>query len=209
MSDVTVELCADALRSAFPAAEVVVERIRFGDRTRVDVGAGRSIKYAYLALAADERFELHLYPADTLEQARVFYDDPDRVARILGLREQGWRIDANFHFGYAARGLAWTESPISIDAYAAYWVAHIDSAHALPRAEWDAELERLIAARMVTREDLPQFDADFRSTDREKATPRPGMRVVYAWPNHRIRQPEFPAAVRKRVSEVLSALDEL
>jgi len=99
MSSVGAELCADVFRNSFPDKEVRVEHGRYGARARVDVGQGRNLRYAYLAPSSDERIELRLYPADTLEQARQFYAEPSRVERVLALRARGWRVDPNFHFG--------------------------------------------------------------------------------------------------------------
>jgi hypothetical protein len=203
-----VELCADVLRAALPGRDVRVERGRFGERARVDVGEGRNVRYAYLAPSLDDRFELHLYPADTLEQARELYGEPARVSRLLALRNRGWRMDANFHFGYAARGLAWTETSISVDTYVDYWMANIGRLRSVDGSEWDRTLGELIEVGIMAPEDLPQFDADFRQTRRQSAYPRPGIRCAYAWPNHRLEQPTAPRLVAERVVEVLAAVGE-
>ena len=208
ISSAPVELCADVFRAALPDKDVRIERGRYGDRARVDVGEGNNVRYAYLAPSLDDRFELHLYPADTLEQAREFYAEPSRVQRLLALRSRGWRIDGNFHFGYAARGLAWTETSISVDAYVEYWVENISRLRSLDRSEWDRALGELIELGVMAVEDLPQFDHDFRETRRQSAYPRPGLRCVYAWPNHRLEHEGTPTAVAGRIAEVLVALGE-
>jgi hypothetical protein len=134
--------------------------------------------------------------------------EPSRVQKLLALRNRGWRIDGNFHFGYAALGLAWTETRISVDAYVDYWTANIARLGSLDRHEWDRALDELIDVGIAAREDLPQFDVDFRETRRQSAYPRPGLRCVYAWPNHRLERPEMPATVAERIGEVLDALGE-
>jgi hypothetical protein len=60
----------------------------------------------------------------------------------------------------------------------------------------------------MAQDDLPQFDTDFRETRRQSASPRPGLRCAYAWPNHRLARPTMPAAVEERIGDVLSALGE-
>jgi hypothetical protein len=208
MTSAAVELCADILSSAFPEKDVRIERGRYGERARLDVGQSRTLRYAYLGPSHDERVELHLYPADTLEQAREFYAEHSRVSRVLALRNRGWRIDPNFHFGYAARGLAWTETSISVDAYVEHWIANIARLRSLDRHEWDRALEELIELGIMARDDRPQFDHDFRETRRQSAYPRPGLRCAYAWPNHRLEPMNMPATVAKRVDDVLIALGE-
>lgn len=208
MIDITLELCVRALRGALPAMEVVPDRMRYGERARANVGRGGVIRYAYLALAADERFELHLYPADTLTQARAFYRDRSRVERVLALRDAGWRVEPNFHFGFAKLGVTWTETRTSVDAYARYWLDTIESTREIRRDEWSAEWERLIAAGIASRGDVPQFQADFEATRRQSATPRPGLRVVYPWPNHRILRAEFTGELRARIHEAFGMFGE-
>jgi hypothetical protein len=208
VSEVTVDLCVRALRRALPFADVAADRMRFGERARASVGTGSVIRYAYLALAADERFELHLYPADTLSQARVFYRDRARVVRLLSLRDRGWRIEPNFHFGFMERGLTWTETRVSVDAYVSYWLKEIATTRVLRRDEWKTALDRLIRARIATEGDVPQFRSDFDATERQTATPRPGLRVVYPWPNHRIGRHEFADDLRARIDEAFRALGE-
>jgi hypothetical protein len=98
------------------------------------------------------------------------------------------------------------ETSISVDDSVEYWVANIARVRSLDRNEWDRALGELIDLGIVSRDDFRQFDADFTRTRRHSAYPRPGLRCVYAWPNHRLEQPAMPTAVADRIDEVLNAL---
>ena len=137
------------------------------------------MKFAYLDEVDAAGLPLHLYPADTLEQARVFYRDPGRVERMLALRGSGWQIEPNFHWGYWARGLCWTTSSLTTDEYASYWIERIGDTRELRHDEWDGELERLIDDGVFSRADCAQFDLDFTNTRRLRATPRPSLAAVH------------------------------
>ena len=84
-------------------------------RARLAFDRTSAVKFAYLDAAEPDGLPLRLYPADTLEQARVFYSSPARVQRTLGLRRRGWRVEPNFHFGYRERGLCWSRSGLTAD----------------------------------------------------------------------------------------------
>jgi hypothetical protein len=66
-------------------------------------------KNVYLRVKDDSAIELIFYPADTLTQAWVFYQDPRGVTGLRDLRAGGgWYAGPNFHFGYMQRGFCWT-----------------------------------------------------------------------------------------------------
>jgi hypothetical protein len=77
------------------------------DRARLAFNGTTAVKFAYLDAPEQRGLPLRLYPADTLEQARVFYASPARVQRTLALGRRGWELEPKFHFGYRERGLCW------------------------------------------------------------------------------------------------------
>jgi hypothetical protein len=164
------------------------------------------VRYAYLD-PEGEWVVLRLYAGDTLEQARVLYGEPSRALGALLLRDQGWTVRPHFHFGFAARGLTWTTSRLSADAYVAYWVERIATTSSSPREDWDRELRRLIADGIFNPRDEPQFDRDFRQTSRQSATPRPTLWLERAWPFSASRDEVSPRA-RAALREALVALKE-
>jgi hypothetical protein len=166
----------------------------------------RCVKYAYLD-PDGMGVALRLYAGDTLEQARVLYGEPSRAFGALRLRDQGWNVTPGFHFGFVARGMTWTTSALSADAYVAYWVERIATTSAFPRDDWDRELRRLIDDGIFHPRDEPQFDSDFRQTARNSATPRPTLWLEHAWPSSASGDDLSPC-VRAALGQALVALEE-
>jgi hypothetical protein len=107
---VTLDDRLDSLRLAAPSLEVrQVDEDPRGrpDRARLAFNRTTAVKYAYLDAPEPRGLPLRLYPADTLEQARVFYGSPERAQRTLALSGRGWELEPKFHFGYRERGLCW------------------------------------------------------------------------------------------------------
>ncbi len=171
-----------------------------GDHARADL-RGRTVQYAYVFQTLEPQVALHLYPADTLTQARALYTKPHPVERLLALRERGWRLQPNFHFGFMEKGLTWTRSLLDVEVYAAYWTEHISGLGAYRRDSWEEALKGLIAAGVFDPRDVPQFRIDFIGTGRAEATPRPGLCLSRTW--------QYPGAVGEPlIQEMRGALEE-
>jgi hypothetical protein len=204
-----VEHCADLLRDLAPVAQVdVVKGRRLGMRARLELEDAVTVKYAYLDTDLPGEIPLRLYPGDTLEQARILYADRDRCTRMLALRERGWEVEPNFHFGFMTRGLTWTRSKLTADEYVDYWIDRIEATTAMPRADWDAELQRLIENGIFDPDDVPQFHIDFADTARTSASPRPGLALTHRWPAGDSLRSGFTQELRAALWEALTALSE-
>jgi hypothetical protein len=92
------------LERAAPGGEIAgIDDQGYPDRARLAFRGTDAVKYAYLDSVAAAGLPLRMYPADTLEQARVFYKSPGRVERTLALRERGWILAPHFHWGFMTR----------------------------------------------------------------------------------------------------------
>jgi hypothetical protein len=95
-----------------------------------------TVKLAALSVDdAETAVWLRLWPGDTLEQSKALYADADRVNQLLSLRDQGWTIAPNFHFGHLAKGFVWTTGDIGVDEYVSHWLAQIGASGQVRRAE--------------------------------------------------------------------------
>ena len=77
---------------------------------------GRHLAVALARLEYDENgrsVELKMWPADTLQQARIFYRKPEAIERIVMLTNDQWDVSPNFHFGFMAAGFCWTTTTLS------------------------------------------------------------------------------------------------
>jgi hypothetical protein len=126
-----------------------------------------------------------MYPADTSEQARVFYnlngDRPNVVQQILTLEQrEGWRVAPNFHFGFVTPGFCWTTVTLRLAEYMRYWQNNIRNTGRVLRPDWDEYWNKLAARGIAEREgpDREEFDRQFTNTNRPHADPRPGIGCI-------------------------------
>jgi hypothetical protein len=179
-----------------------------GSHARAELPGSETVKFAYLFPTCGGLLALHLYPADTLDQARALYRDPTRVERLLALGSRGWALRPNFHFGFSEKGLTWTHPRLDADEYAAYWLERIHHLGAFPRTDWEHELQRLIEDGIMDPLDCTQFERDFTNSARQRATPRPGLVLARTWQLTHALAAGFPGELRGALREALSALRE-
>ena len=172
----------------------------------IELPGAHTVKTAYLHMSDDEdAVWLTLYPADTLGQARTLYTDHAAVERLLALRERAWELRPNFHFGFIQRGLAWSPSELAVEDYITLWQSEIGSSGSIPREAWPRYLDWLIETRVAADGYQETFHRAFTGTDRESATPRPGLRLVHSWA---IADAERRDTERRLVDEVRTTIDE-
>ncbi|MEX2211236.1 MAG: hypothetical protein WD689_05675 [Gaiellaceae bacterium] len=202
--------CVELLSTAAPALPVTEHRDPWhGVHARADLPDARSVQFAYLYPAKGARLAIALYPGDTLQQARVLYQDPRRVERLLALRADAWNVEPNFHFGFMEKGLTWTRSRLDADAYSRYWIERIEALGVLRREDWRSSIPRLIADGIMDRQDVDQFDRDFTNTRRQVASPRPGLRLEKEWPLTQALETAFATTtLRTALGAAVAALGE-
>ena len=190
-----------------------------GPSTATSTGASlllegaRTVKLAGLDSGdADTTVSLNMFPGDTLEQAKALYADADRVDRLISLRDRGWIIAPNFHFGHMAKGFVWTTGDIGVEEYVRYWLEQIGTAGQVRRKDWRKYFDGLIKLHIASETDRENFDRSFRQTKRTSATPRPGLRVEFSWPFESAaefdRAGRFGQVVHDSINTVLLALGE-
>jgi hypothetical protein len=155
---------------------------------------------------------LVVYPADTLTQAKTFYTHPERVSSVLSLRDGGWNVEPNFHFGHMAPGLVWTTTDAPLERYVGHWQEHIEGTGAVQRADWEDFWRQLVERQFATDDETVKFDQSFTNTLRNSATPRPGLCCFFPWKlsdaQHLDDGGRLVAAVEEQLNVMLRALGE-
>lgn len=137
---------------------------------------------AYLRIRDENGIELALYPADTLTQARAFYSRPEAVEGLRQLRDRrDWHAGPNFHFGHFQRGYCWTCNHTDLDRYIEIWTGRINDERIVPREQWNAYWRWLESERIACAENRAEFDRHFTNTQRNSASPRPGLWLSRRW----------------------------
>jgi hypothetical protein len=176
-------------------------------------GIHKSVKLARLEYESETRLViLRMWPADTLEQARLFYKRPDVVDRVLKLQSEGWSVSPNFHFGFRARGDCWTDTTMPVADYMRYWLERIGDAGQIKRCDWDQYWRSLVRDKIAKPEDRELFDDKFTNTAYASATPRPGVKCTFNWRLDEAERLDARAqlrnAVRQCINQLLEALGE-
>jgi hypothetical protein len=134
------------------------------------------------------------------------------VERVLNLENEGWGVSPNFHFGFMAKGLCWTDAKVGVVEYVKYWQECIGRTVQIERSGWDEYWRELLKQNMATPGDREQFDRDFTNTSRASAAPRPGISCTFGWRLDEAERLDAGAqlrnVVRERVNELLQALGE-
>ena len=208
----TIERCAGEPSRVRRRLDAILNEV-LGTNDTTLPGTHTSVKLARLEYESEKRLvELHMWPADTLEQARSFYARPEAVERVLKLQNEGWSIWPNFHFGFMATGYCGTNATMPVAEYLQYWLERIDNARQIERRDWDHYWRNLVHEKIATPEDRESFDRDFTKTKKRSATPRPGVECMFIW--HMDEAERLDArgqlrnAVRKRINQLLEALGE-
>jgi hypothetical protein len=161
---------------------------------------------AYLHLRNTEGIELALYPADTLTQARAFYENAQALNGLKSLLEQpGWHARPNFHFGHFQRGYCWTCNRTPLERYLAIWTEQIDQAALIPRDDWTGFWQWLESEQIACPEDWPEFERHFVNTQRSTASPRPGIKLSHRWSIEEAEEADGRAALTTDVREALNS----
>ena len=63
--------------------------------------------------------------------------------------------------------------------YIRYWLEHIHDAGQIERQDWNEYWTDLVEARIANTTDREVFDLRFTNTDRNSASPRPGVACEY------------------------------
>jgi len=176
-------------------------------------GTHQAIRSAHVGYnEAEQLVQLCMYPADTLSQAKTFYTRAGIPERVLSLRDQGWQLKPNLHFGFMASGLTWTNATASVEEYVRYWQKNIADTKQSKSAEWPSLWKRVLANGFAQEDDRSQFDRDFTSTKRKVASIRPGLRCKFTW---RLADAakldaagKFSLELREKVVNLLSAIGE-
>ena len=94
--------------------------------------------------------------------------------------------------------------------YLGYWQQNIGNTAQVEREEWNAYWDELLKAKIAQPADREQFDHDFTNTDRQFASPRPGLQCMFAWHLDEAERldvrEQLAKAVKERINQLLEAV---
>ncbi len=126
---------------------------------------------------SERNLKVCLWPADTVGQARRFYDAVDK-ADFLSLKE--WKVEPNLHFSFVSRHLIWAETDWETRKYLDHFsdtssYGQMDRDRLLPLVE---QWERAGLIRSKGRDEIKD---EFKKTRRQSLNVVPGFSVSREW----------------------------
>jgi hypothetical protein len=209
-------LCKDRIGLLMKRCRAVMTRIAgevfphrgWRDHMRFD-GIARRVGLYPVRLTEDKAdwvIETALHPADTVAQARTFYQDLD-PATLHQLVDHGWHVRPRLHFSHINKNLVWTTIDVEeLDRYIAYWRDHPDEIGRVYRGDDDFAAfsgKMLTLGFMDHEEDGETFAKNFPQTQRQFLNVCPGVEFKYQWTARDAceldSKEQFVANVRKKL----------
>ena len=129
------------------------------------------------------KLRISLWPADTIEQARCFYNAVDRGAFLSLEKFCGWRVKPNLHFSYIRKHLVWAETSRTVSDY-------LDLFSDRPELyrQWKADRDTLAPLveswerdGLISSKDARKIETEFIETNNIHINVIPGFEVYREW----------------------------
>lgn len=147
--------------------------------------------------------KLFLGFADTVNQARNFFNTSLRLDLVGPLREQKWGVVGNFHLSHMQQHLLWypTEDSKILD-YLRYWSENSDEIGQYPTWEVASFLERLFQAGVIrdTAKQRDELKERLLDTNRKTANVAPGLVLAYVWSKEQAEQLDQAGRLTKDIA---------
>lgn len=148
--------------------------------------------------------EESIYPADTVGQAREFFQRVDRDA-FLALESHGWEIQPNLHFSHVQKHIVWAQSSLGVAEYLDYFLANSDQ---IGRKNLNQVDLRDLAADwlrlgLISESDEAALLREFGGTQRSYLNVVPGLGLVRKWPMRTIIEMEAEQRLERELVEAL------
>jgi len=134
----------------------------------------------------DMSIELAMWPGDTMNQARSFYKylSEHGATPFLNLKNQGWIVKTNFHFGFIQKGFGHgVRTTLAVEDYLRYWEGNPRSIEQLVPDEhgFETSLRKLVADGLIGESDVPAVLAKAVALGATNLNVIPGFEVIYRW----------------------------
>ncbi len=199
----TFRLCGDrsqALeRRTKRLLDVLASRLGLERRENYLFRPGKIAERIAILVEDGPTLKVSLWPADTVCQARRFYEIVDRTA-FLDLNE--WQVEPNLHFSFMNSHLIWAKTTWETDRYFDDFAdrqlyGQMNQARLLPLAQqWEKK-------GLITGKDRGDIEYQFNSTRRETLNVIPGFCVYRVWDLNTVIKLEES---RKLEDEIIDAL---
>jgi len=133
------------------------------------------------------RIEAAIYPGDTMSQARALFSHlrQQGVDGLLALRDRGWDIAPNFHFGFIRSGFGHgVKTRLSLEEYIHYWMEHSAEIEqvSLVAQTFEMALQKFVSSGMMGQGDVGKVVAALPAPTAQNFNVIPGIEMLFSWP---------------------------
>lgn len=210
----TFDLCGNVEAAVRKRVSLLVREL--GQRTGLEVGERRGEPFLRRpkAIAQEAHFLVQsgsagvvavrqaLWPADTITQARRFFDTVDREA-LFRLEDTGWAVVPNLHFSFMGTHLVWATTTMPVSQY-----FELFASGEVRYGQWstgDPHLREALSDWMegglLAEDDREQLIRHFLGTRRDHVNVIPGFGVSIAWTIEELARLEQAEGLSSRLIE--------
>ena len=128
-----------------------------------------------------------LWPADTVGQARRFYEQMD-ISALKHLKEAGWEIGLNLHFSFGGTQLVHHHSDINPEVYFNLWAKHQIrlGQYSTEPDEFNQLMDDLVRNGLIEIEQVKLLEDKFLHTRRQHINVIPGFAFIKTMKSKRV-----------------------
>lgn len=148
------------------------------------------------------KLKIGLAPADTVGQARRFYDAVDKAA-FLSLKE--WKVEPNLHFSFMGTHLVWAETALGTREY----FDHFSESSSYGQRSADRETLEPLANQwehegLISSADRKKIEDKFINTNRKNINIIPGFSIYREWDLDRVIKLEEREELETNIIDALA-----
>ena len=166
--------------------------------------SGKIAERVFISISKSKpwKLQVEMYPADTVTQARYFYNAVDKEA-FLSLKE--WEVEPNLHFSFMGTHLVRAETALGIREYfdhfsesSSYGQRSADRDTLSPLADqWEHE-------GLISSADRKKIEDEFINTNRKNINIIPGFSIYREWDLDRVIKLEEREELEEYIIDALA-----
>lgn len=121
-----------------------------------------------------------LHPGDTMSAARESFEKMD-TAKLLELKNLGFKIESNFHIAFRSSNLLWFEGSLSVENYLKYWKQNYKELRQIKRPEFQSFFDNMEKIGMIVAEDRNGIQEKILNKNYPNLNICAGFTITYTW----------------------------
>ena len=181
-----------------------------GWKNRIELERIEAVKeiaiYPNILPNKDWQIWLDIYPGDTMNQARFFYNNLNKV-KLLKLLNKEWELNPHFHISFRSSHLYWSDSSVDLERYLDFWQKKVFSneLNQVAQSDWQNYFINLKKIGIISKTDYEEIRSRFFETKMQVLNICPGIICRYKWDSSEVipldDKNEFVKEFKKKIIE--------